>query len=254
MMKKIAIVTSALFFLGGILWAVDFWEKADYTTWSQKDCEQVLTKSPWAFQYVHTNFYRPATNISTGPDTTTEGQASARLEPQSGERETRITFQFILVSAKPTRMARARLLLLQSPNMTAQAEQFVNQPASKEIPIQVQYASRPPGISAIHDIQSFFRRATINDFQANTTLTSSDSKEPIHLSRYEPPTEKSPFSLFVFPRLDASGKPYFTGKEKSITLRSDLKIPLAQRGATESYSIFVKMEPKKMVLQNEFWM
>jgi hypothetical protein len=254
MMKKVAIVTSALFFLGGILWAVDFWEKADYTTWSQKDCEQVLTKSPWAFQYVHTNFYRPATNISTGPDTTTEGQASARLEPQSGERETRITFQFILVSAKPTRMARARLLLLQSPNMTAQAEQFVNQPASKEIPIQVQYASRPPGISAIHDIQSFFRRATINDFQANTTLTSSDSKEPIHISRYEPPTEKNAFGLFVFPRFDPSGKPYFTGKEKSITLRSDLKIPLAQRVGVENYSLFVKMEPKKMVFQNEFCM
>ena len=253
-MKKLGIAAVTLFFLGGILWAADFWEKADYTSWSQKDCEQMLTKSPWAFQYVHTNFYRPATNISASPETTTEGQASARLEPQSGERETRIIFQFILVSAKPTRMARARLLLLQSPNMTAQAEQFVNQPASKEIPIQIQYASRPTGVSAIHDIQNFFRRATINDFQSNTSSTSSEFKEPIHISRYEPPTEKNAFGLFVFPRFDASGKPYFTGKEKSITLRSDLKIPLAQRVGTESYNIFVKMEPKKMVLQNEFSM
>jgi len=198
-MKKLGIAAVTLFFLGGVLWAADFWDKADYTSWSQKDCEQMLTKSPWAFQYVQTNFYRPAANISAGPDTTTEGQASARLEPQSGERETRIIFQFILVSAKPTRMARARLLLLQSPNMTAQAEQFVNQPASKEIPIPIQYASSPPGISAIHDIQNYFRRATINDFQAHTTLTSSDSKEPIHISRYEPPPKRtrSAFSFFL---------------------------------------------------------
>ena len=251
-MRKLGIAAVGVLLLGGVVWALDFWQKADYTSWSQKECEQVLTKSPWAFQYVHTNYNRPANNISAGPGSTTDGEASPRVEAQSGERETRIIFQFVLLSAKPTRMARARLMLLQSPDMTAQAEQFVNQPATKEIPIQVQYASRPPGISAIHDIQNFFRRATINDFQANTTLTSSEFKEPIHISRYEPPTDKNAFGLFVFPRFAASGKPYFTGKEKSITLRSDLKIPIAQRGGTENYNVFVKMEPKRMVLQNEF--
>jgi len=255
MMKKVGIVTTVLFFLGSILWAADFWEKADYTSWSQKDCEQMLTKSPWAFQYVHTNFYRtPATNIPNAGGTPTEGEGGAGFEPQSGARESRILFQFTLVTAKPIRMARARIGLIQSATTKDQAEQFVNQPVGNEILLQVQYASRPPGLSAIHDIQNYFRRATINNFQSTTFLTSSDSKEPIHISRYEAPTEKNPFSFFVFPRFDASGKPHFTGKEKSITLRSDLKIPVAQRGGTESYSVFVKMEPKKMVLQNEFHM
>ena len=242
----------------GVLWAADFWQQKEYTAWSQKDCEQMLTKSPWAYQYDHTNFYRPATNIANsnagGNATLTEGQTNASLEPQQGERETRIIFQFILATAKPIRMARAQIGMLQSPDMKAQAEQFVNQPVGKEILIQVQYTSRPPGISAIHDIQNFFRRATINDFQGNTFLTSSDSKQPIHISRYEQPNEKTPFGLFVFPRFDESGKPYFTGKEKSITLRSDLKIPIAQRGGRENYSIFVKMDPKKMTFQNEFSM
>ena len=144
--------------------------------------------------------------------------------------------------------------MLQSPAMKDQAEQFVNQPVGNEILIQVQYPARPPGISAIHDIQNFFRRATISDFQGNTFLTSSESKQPIHISRYEQPNEKNAFGVFVFPRVDPSGKPYFTGKEKSITLRSDLKIPLAQRGGSENYSIFVKMEPKKMVFHPEFSM
>ena len=65
-------------------------------------------------------------------------------------------------------------------------------------------------------------------------------------------SRKNAFGLFAFPRSDSSGKPYFTGKEKSITLRSDLKIPIAQRGGRETYSIFVKMEPKKMLLREEF--
>ena len=253
-MKRLGVTAIALFSLGGILWAADFWENAEYTSWAKKDCEQMLTKSPWAFQYTHTNFYRPATNISAGPGTTTEGETNASLEPQSGERESHITFQFMLLSAKPIRMASAQLGLIQSPQLKAQAEQFVNQPVGNEILVQVQYTSRPPGISAIHDIQNYFRRATINDFQGNTFLTSSERKVPIHILRYEPPTEKNPFGLFVFPRFDPSGKPYFTGKEKSITLRSDLKIPIAQRGGRESYSIFVKMEPKKMVLRDEFYM
>src|SRR5262245_39178271 len=98
-MKKLGIAAVAVFFLGGAVWALDFWQKADYTSWSQKDCEQMLTKSPWAFQYVHTNFPRPAANISAGPGTTGDGEASPRTEPQSGERETRLIFQFILISA-----------------------------------------------------------------------------------------------------------------------------------------------------------
>ena len=184
-MKRFQLTAALCVVFSGVLWAADFWQQKEYTSWSQKDCEQMLSKSPWAYQYDHTNFYRPATNIpnSGGNATLTEGQANAGLEPQQGERESRITFQFILATAKPIRMARAQIGMLQSPDMKAQAEQFVNQPVGKEILIQVQFSSRPPGISAIHDIQNFFRRATIKDFQGNTFLTSSDSKQPIHLSR-----------------------------------------------------------------------
>jgi hypothetical protein len=251
-MKRAASILCLAALLPEVQWAAEFWETKDYTSWTQKECEKLLTKSPWALQYVHTNFYRPATNISTGTGTLTEGQQAAGLEPQSGERESRIIFQFILVTAKPVRMARAELGLLQSPGMKAEAERFVNQPAGQEIVFEVRYASNPPSNSAIHDIQNYFRRAIVNDFQANTFLTSSDHKEPVHISRYDPPTEKRPFGFFVFPRYDDDGKLLFTGKEKSITLRSDLKIPIAARGGNETYSIFIKMDPKKMIFQNEF--
>ena len=251
-MKRSGLALLLTLLMGGIHWTAEFWEKKDFTSWTRKECEQLLKQSPWSFQFTHTNFYDPAKNISTSNSTLTQGQQNASLEPQTGERESYILFQFVLVTAKPVRMARAQLALLQTPNIKAQLDQFINQPVGKEIVFEVQYASRPPGSSAIHDIQNYFRRATLNDFQGNTILTSSERKEPIHISRYEPPTEKSPFGFFVFPRQDDAGVPLFTGKEKSISLRSDLKIPIAARGAKESYSIFIKMDARKMFFQNEF--
>ena len=144
-MKKAGIATIALFFVGGILWAADFWEKADYTSWSQKDCEQMLTKSPWAFQYVHTNFYRPAANIPAAPGTATDGEGGARL----GNKVEKGVSDSLPVHTRHRQAnsygARANRIDAQSATTKDQAEQFVNQPAGNEILFQIQYASRPPG-------------------------------------------------------------------------------------------------------------
>ena len=86
-----------------------------------------------------------------------------------------------------------------------------------------------------------------------TALASSDNKT-VPISAYVQPTERNPFPLLVFPRFDQSGQPYFTGKEKSITLRCECKIPLASKEIAEPFRMTVKMEPKKMIFDNEFCM
>lgn len=252
MRRTLAGVTIALISLSVVYWADDFWRKKDYNSWTPKECEELLSRSPWTFRYTETNFYSPATNISAGTETLTPGQQAASLEPQTGQRESRISFQFTLMSAKPIRMARGRLSLVQAPQMKEQVEQFINQPPGKEILFQLSYFSQPPGISALHDIHNYFRRATINDFQSSMTLTSSETKTPVHIIRYEPPDERKAYAILAFPRYQADGQPFFTGKEKSITLRSELNIPIAQRGTLQRFSVFVKLEPKKMFFQNEF--
>ncbi|MEW5979521.1 MAG: hypothetical protein AB1898_27305 [Acidobacteriota bacterium] len=234
------------------LWAAEFWEKKEYTEWSKNECEHLLEKSPWSLQYTETNFYAPATNISSGSETLTPGQQAAGLEPQSGERESRITFYFTLLTAKPVRMAEGRLALLRSPEMKEKVEAFISQPVGDEIIFRLLYGSQPPGNSMLHDIHNYFRRATINDFQSDTILTSSETKVPVHIIRYEPPDDKRAFALLVFPRRDAGGQPFFTGQEKNITLRGEFNIPIAQRGGPRKFSVFVKMEPKKMRFQGEF--
>jgi hypothetical protein len=230
----------------------DFWQKKAYTQWSQEECKMLLMKSPWSFIYTETNIYEPATNISSGTSgPPTQGQSSASLEPQTGERETSIHFLFTLLSAKPIRMARGQLALLKAPETKGQVEQMINQPESKVIVVQLSYASEPPGISAMHDIHAFFLRASLADFQTNTHLMSSEGKI-VPIAAYAQPNEKNPFALLIFPRFDSSGAPNFTGKEKSITMRCECKIPIAAKGRDVPFRMSAKMDPKKMVFDNQF--
>ena len=241
----------ACFLAGQPLWGADFWQKKTYTQWSQEECRMLLMKSPWSFDYTETSIYDPATNISSGPGSLTEGQRRASLEPQTGERETSLHFQFTLLSAKPIRMARGQLTLLKAPDAKAQVEQMVNQPEGKAIVVQLAYSSDPPGISAVHDIYAFLLRASLADFQANTHLMSSEGKI-VPINAYVQPNEKNPFALLIFSRYDANGAPNFSGKEKNITLRCECKIPIVAKGAEVSFKMIIKMDPKKMVFDNQF--
>jgi hypothetical protein len=54
----------------------DFWEKKDYTKWSEKECRKMLTNSPWAKQYVLTERSLPR-------DSNT-GYASKVLQKEGG--------------------------------------------------------------------------------------------------------------------------------------------------------------------------
>jgi len=60
------------------LWAADFWLDKDYTSWTQKECETLLTKSPWVFS----NSLFESNNF--GSMTAGEGN----------ERERTVTFRF----------------------------------------------------------------------------------------------------------------------------------------------------------------
>jgi hypothetical protein len=79
-------------------------------------------------------------------------------------------------------------------------------------------------------------------------LTSSDD-DHVPISNYLPWNSERPNPIFVFPRLADDGEPYFTGKEKSISLRSEF-----ETGALNNreYKIYINMKPKEMVFQGEF--
>jgi hypothetical protein len=157
-----------------------------------------------------------------------------------------------MLTAKPVRMALARLQLIQRPQDAAlqqQVEAYVNGDPGSEIVVQISYKSIPGASPYIQDLSAFLGRATLAAFRGQTVLVSSEGTT-VDLKDYLPWGPNRPNPAFVFPRFDESGKPYFTGEDKSITLRSDFEFPLAF-GARE-YRLNIKMKPKDMMFQGAF--
>jgi len=239
------------------LLAAKFWETKNYKEWSEKECMDLLTKSPWCFsngfgQLDQIGMNTPQANI---PGTTRGAQASeAATGPTFGERESTITFDFRLMSAKPVRAALARLQMIKNPDVPGVEEKidkYVNADPGNEIVFQMIFSVKPKGDSSGHDILEFLRRAALADFHGTTYLRS-DRQDNIPLMSYIPPSERNPNPAFVFSRADKEGKPYFTGDEKSISLRSEFKINT--KGKLRTFNIFFQMKPKDMRFQDRFEM
>jgi len=227
-MKKVC----ALVFIISVsfLWAADFWVDKDYTTWSQKECETLLTKSPWVFSNAlfEANPYVPM----TGGDQVT--------------RERTVTFRFRFLSAKPVRMAIGRLQLLQKPGDSSLGEQIkgmVEQPADQanSILVQVEFSVTPPGDPVVRDIHSALLNGNLSRFRDSTVLGSSKNVI-VPVVEYRAPNARQTNPIFVFPRVDEKGNPYFTGDEKWVSLRTEIL----------NYKIYARNSVEKMKFRGTF--
>jgi hypothetical protein len=236
------------------LFAAKFWEKKEFTSWTEQECTELLKKSPWAYS-VGIGNVGPA--VLEGPtanqgDTTprkTQTNPSQITGATYGERESTQIFDFNILTAKPILAARMQLQVLRNPALKEQAKQVVMAKPSDQIIIQFTYRTEPPGSASVHDIHSYFLHATLADFRTNTYLAS-DKVDLLPVKDYLAPNDKRPNPAFVFPRFNEKGEPYFTGKENSISFRSQFSPDV--RGTTQKYDIFIKMNPKDMWFQNEF--
>jgi hypothetical protein len=150
-------------------------------------------------------------------------------------------------------MALGRLELLKSQNNAAlkeKVQQYVDAPPGNEVVLEVSFRTVPAGDSSAFDILSYFRHATLADFRDTTELITSGPNKTIPVAAYLPPGEKRSNPAFVFPRLDESGKPNFTGAEKSIVVRSSFRVQT--KGRLEKYDVYNKLNPKQMRLRGEF--
>jgi len=223
-------ILSALLFIISIsfLWAADFWADKDYTSWTEKECETVLNKSPWVFS----SSLSQVNSFSMGMGET--------------ERERTVTFRFRMLSAKPIRMAFGQLQLLGKPGDAAvgdQMKQMVEMPPDKDnrIAVQVDFSVRPAGDSSAREIHSFLLGAHLSDFRDNTYLGSSE-KDLVPLLEYRPPNPKQPNAVFIFPRLDDKEVPFFSGNEKWISLKTEI----------QKYKLYARNSAEKMKFRGTF--
>jgi hypothetical protein len=228
------------------LFAAKFWETKEFTSWTDKECNEILTKSPWAYSNSFGDV--PAIGSQTaGIDSRSQGVGEANW----GEAESTQVFEFRLLAAKPIRMALARRQMLQAPNAPSLLEQvmkYVDAQPGKEIVIQISYRTVPTGSSAVHDIHRYFLGATLADFRASTSLAA-DKVGIIPIAAYLPPGTSRSLPAFVFPRFKDSGEPNFTADTKQVTFRS-VFVPIVGSNKMK-YDIFVKMNPKQMIFKEE---
>jgi len=231
------------------LFAAKFWDEKDFTTWSDKECLEVLTKSPWAFS----NSFGEVPPI--GDQTAgISSRAGGTGQPTWGQAESTQVFEFRFMTAKPIRMAMARLQMLQrpdAPGVMDQVKKFVEAPPENNIALQISYRSVPTGSSAVHDIHSYFISASLADFRT-TTYLSSEKSGLISVAQYLGPAPNRSNPMFVFPRLNEKGEPIFTGEEKSITFRTLLTPTVSSE--KKKYDVFYKLNLKQMKFQNQFAM
>lgn len=234
------------------LFAAKFWEKkTDFTTWTEDECRDMLKDSPWALAFTYV--YNRNLGASMSPNPSDAGDTRGRVggETMTGEREVVSFLNFRLLTAKPIRMAFGQLQLLQNPteeNKKRVAE-YIEAASLDEIVFQIAYSTRPAGASILRDWDTFFRQASLSDFQNSTHLTGSPYGN-VRLSAYRRPDNNSPNPVFTFPRLNDKGEPHFKGMEKGVSLRSEFVVPM--RGYREKINLYVKLDPKKMVFQNQF--
>ncbi len=240
----------ALFVANGF--AAKFWDSRDYKTWTARECEELLTKSPWAY----TSTFRIVTNVFVDNSSfpTNERTTAAAQGPTFGEGETSITFEIRTLSALPVKLAIWRLQTLQRPAdseaIDLQVAQLAAAPPEKTVVIQLAYRSVPAGDSSLYDVRSYFTHATLDTFRTNTYLHTSRSDAPIRLLDYWAPDARRPNPAFVFPRFGENGELLFTGEEKDITLTSQLTIETKRKQQT--FNLFVKMNPKQMQFRGQF--
>lgn len=220
------------FFLAGSALLVaqgsEFWNTKDYSAWTQKECEKILTSSPWVFS----NTFSEVSGFG--------------MNPGQSEREKRVMFRFRALSAKPIRMAFGRLEILHKPNepgISTRIAEMIQAPTDKEnhIIIQVEFSVDPPGDSRSHDIQRFLLNANLSDFRDNTKLSSSD-KQMVAPVEYRAPNPRQPHAAFVFPRHAETGQDIFRGTEKWISFQTEIS----------GFKVYQRMRADKMKLRGEF--
>ncbi|HYK91642.1 MAG TPA: hypothetical protein VE398_22940 [Acidobacteriota bacterium] len=247
--KSITVIIILLVAFAIPLFAAKFWEAKEFTKWTEKECLEILSKSPWAFS---NGFGNVGPAVLPTIDGTTSTADPSRISPSAttfGERESSQIFEFRILTAKPVRAAIAQLQVLRNPSLSEQAKRIVDAKPGDQIIIQFEYRSQPPGSSAVHEIHSYFLHATLSDFRTETYLAS-DKVDLVPVKDYFSPNDKRPKPAFVFPRYNEKGEAWFTGNEKTITFRSLFQPEVA--GKKQKYEIFVKMNPKDMRFDKEF--
>lgn len=178
---------------------------AQWTEWSKKDAEKLLTSSPWAQSQVETDltemFYTPTSPRGGAPN------ASSRAQQGAFNQEVNLTYHIRFFSARPIRQALARLYQIQEkPEGEALKglNDFANAVASNVIIVTVTAESAEKRV--LGKVMQSFDSAITATLKNNVFLERGDGAR-IFLQEYVRPGKDGFGARFIFPRF-VDGRPF----------------------------------------------
>lgn len=215
-MKKL-IVAGAFLLASTFLFAGKFWDDLHFAEWPEKEALKLLENSPWAQMQT----FSAATPGSFSADTSDinspiGGTSSTRRgEQRSGDFTVSRQYYVRFQSAKPIRMALAKLNMARGGVSQDQVEEFVQvKPMNGEIVVMLRTA---PGQD-----RSELDSVTTDLLKNNTYLLFKKSKRKVYVERYIPPAEAGGTEgVFLFPRT-VDGKPVATLEEEEVRFICEL--------------------------------
>ncbi len=209
-----------------------FWQKKDYLQWSQRECQKLLTDSPWATGYtVGTVLFQPVAEESAVP--------VREMNPQ-------IVYQAQIWSARPIRQALVRLMRLDPKFSQLSPEQkqaretewanFIDAEFPDAIVIRVRYSANDPVYD--RDLARFWQSQSTDSLRQDIYLSSSGKVIPVRVT--VAPGAAREIEL-IFPR-ELDGRPFVRPTDKTLTL--EFTHPAV--GILPSERVFLRFDARKM--------
>ncbi len=205
--RTIVFLLAAILIVGLSLALGQVWVKKDYKEWGAKDCEKVLTNSPWA----KTQKYYGSGLGSAGEG----GQAYTQFIAQ-------------LYSALPVRhaMVRQQLIAAKYDSLPAEKKQEIDKSAEKvlaadysdKVVLKVLYETNLS--AAMLDLVRSWDSQTIANFQ-NTAFLIGSKGAKVAAVGYQPVGDQ--YFLLTFPRVTSDGKPILSVEDKNLIVQFEYK-------------------------------
>jgi hypothetical protein len=221
----------------------DFWEKKDYTKWSEKECRKLLSDSPWAKPYILTE--------TVGP------RGETRSANSLGQATRTVAYQIQLYSALPIRQAIVRQFQItqgyeklsheQKSQLDRQAEELLTADNSDVVVLNISYATdyQPYDLEISH----YWQIQTADLLKSSTYLGgSAGTKVPI--SNYVVMRGAQRGFRFIFPR-KYEGREILGPKDKSLVLEFLYPVVNPVLGNLNDKLGFVEFKTKKMVFKGK---
>jgi hypothetical protein len=205
-----------------------FWTQKPYAKWSQRECEKLLSDSPWAKSMT---LRRPAMReINRGFGQTASGDSG------TGERDPEIVYTVQIRSAQPLREAYIRMKGIQGhvdamsddakTRVQQRFDEYLAQPFDDKIVVLVQYKSNLPEVDTM--LANYWQGQTVGTLKNSVYLSGPDG-DHMEPTAYVGGSGADREFQFVFPRNPAAAQ---ANPEKAIEFEFLNMVPNRTAGLT----------------------